>query len=87
MKLELDRQVEQLIEKEISAGHFSDAASVIGAAVRHLVVSREELGHSRAEIDSMIGSAVDSLGRGGGVDGEEFFAELERREASLHNGE
>ena len=47
-------------------------------------LTRAELGSTREQIDTMIGGAVASLDRGEGVDGEEFFAELEREERQLH---
>jgi len=87
MTINLDRDTERLIQQEIQAGHFGDAASLIGAAVRHLLVTREDLGYTREEIDAMLTKAVDSLERGEGVDGEAFFAELERDEAGLHRRE
>jgi hypothetical protein len=50
----------------------------VSVAVRHLLVTREELGYSRDQIDAMIADAVASLERGEGIDGEEFFAKLKR---------
>jgi hypothetical protein len=52
--------------------------------VRHFLITLEDLGSTREQIDSTIASAVASLERGEGVDGEEFFAELEREERQLH---
>ena len=52
--------------------------------MRHFLITREDLGSTREQIDAMIASAVASLERGEGVDGEEFFAELEREERQLH---
>jgi len=37
------------------------------------VTTREDLGYTREEIDAMIAAAIDSLERGEGSDGEEFF--------------
>ena len=82
MTLDLDRKVEHLIEQEVANGHFPSAASVIDAAVQHLVDSRQRLNHSRAEIDRMLSSAIDSLDRGESIDGETFFKELEQRGSS-----
>jgi len=48
--------------------------------VRHFLVTREGLGHTREEIDAMIAQAIDSLER---VDGEDFFVELEEEEREL----
>jgi Arc/MetJ-type ribon-helix-helix transcriptional regulator len=78
MSIDLDKDTQRLIEAEVSAGRFHDAASFVSAAVRHFLLTREDLGYTRNEIDAMIAQAVDSLERGQGVDGEAFFAELEK---------
>jgi hypothetical protein len=52
--------------------------------VRHFLITREDLGSSREQIDAMLAGAAASLERGEGVDGEEFFAGLEREERQLH---
>ena len=83
MSIELDAQTQELIEKEIQAGRFQDAAEVVRAAVRHLIVTREDLGHSREEIDAMLGEGIRSLESGEGVDGEEFFAKWETEEREI----
>ena len=78
MVIDFDEQTRNLIEEEIRAGRFPDAAAFLGAAVRHFVITRTDLGYTREEIDSMIDQACRSLERGEGVDGEAFFAELEK---------
>ena len=80
MSIELDSDTQRLIDHEVQTGRFRDAAAFVRAAVRHFVVTREDLGYSREQIDTMIAEAIASLERGKGVDGEEFFAELERAE-------
>ena len=62
------------------------AAALVGAAVRHFLITRQDLGCTREQIDAMITEAVASLERGEGVDGEEFFAELEREERERQQG-
>jgi Arc/MetJ-type ribon-helix-helix transcriptional regulator len=84
MSIELDQETQRLIEHEIQAGGFHDAAAFVGAAVRHFLITREDLGSSREQIDAMLAGAAASLERGEGVDGEEFFAGLEREERQLH---
>jgi Arc/MetJ-type ribon-helix-helix transcriptional regulator len=84
VSIDLDQDTQRLIEQEIQAGGFRDAAAFVGAAVRHFLITREDLGSTREQIDAMIAGAVASLERGAGVDGEEFFAELEREERQLH---
>ena len=80
MKIELDNETQRLIDQEIEAGRFPDAAALVGAAVRHLLITREDLGYTREQIDAMIAQSIASLERGQGVDGEEFFAVLEAAE-------
>ena len=80
MKIELDNETKQLIDHEIEAGRFPDAAAVVGAAVRHLLITREDLGYTREQIDAMIAQSIASLGRGEGVEGEQFFGDLEAAE-------
>jgi Arc/MetJ-type ribon-helix-helix transcriptional regulator len=81
MAIQLDKETQRLIEKEVEAGRFSDAAAFVGAAVRHFLITREDLGYTRDEIDTMIGDAIASIERGEGADGEKFFAALEKEEA------
>jgi Arc/MetJ-type ribon-helix-helix transcriptional regulator len=82
MPIQLDKETQRLIEKEVEAGRFSDAAAFVGAAVRHFLITREDLGYSRDEIDAMIAEAIASIERGEGADGDEFFAALEKEEAA-----
>jgi Arc/MetJ-type ribon-helix-helix transcriptional regulator len=84
MSIDLDQETQRLIELEIQAGGFRDASAFVSAAVRHFLITREDLGSTREQIDAMLASAVASLERGEGVDGEEFFAEQEREERQLH---
>ena len=80
MKIELDNETKLLIDQAIEAGIFPDAATLVGVAVRHLLVTREDLGYTGDQIDAMIAQSIASLDRGEGVDGEQFFAELEAAE-------
>ena len=83
MDIDLDKETQRLIREEIRADHFPDAAAFVRAAVRHFLITREDLGYTRGQIDAMIAQAIASLERGEGVEGEEFFAELEREEHAL----
>jgi antitoxin ParD1/3/4 len=86
MTIDLDQKTQRLIEQEVQTGRFRDAAALVGAAVRHFLITRQDLGCTREQIDAMIAEAVASLERGEGVDGEEFFAELEREERERQQG-
>ena len=83
MSIDVDSETRRLIEDELRAGRFHDAGALVGAAVRHFLLTRQDLGRTREEIDGMIAQAVDSLERGQGIDGEEFFAEIEKEEREL----
>lgn len=80
MKVDLDQETQQLVEREIRSGHFRDAGELVGAAVRHLLITRDDPGYTRDEIDALIAQSIASLERGEGSNGEEFFQNLERTE-------
>lgn len=79
MAINLDKGTQRLIDQELQAGRFRDAAALVSAAVRHFLITREDLGYTREEIGAMIAQSIASLERGEGGDGEEFFSELERQ--------
>jgi Arc/MetJ-type ribon-helix-helix transcriptional regulator len=83
MTVNLDNETQRLIEREIQSGRFRDAATFVGAAVRHFLITREDFGYTREQIDAMIAQAIASLERSEGADGEEFFSELEGEEKEL----
>jgi hypothetical protein len=83
MTIDVDKETQHLTDEELRAGHFRDAATLVGADVRHFLITREDLGYTREQIDAMIAQSIASLERGEGVDGEEFFSELEREELEL----
>jgi len=82
-----DQQTATLIQREIDAGHFKDANSVIQTAVEHLAASRLAAGMSREDLDTSLGTAIEALERSEGIDGEQFFAELEREESEMRRRE
>jgi hypothetical protein len=83
MTIEFDEETQRLIEGEVRAGRFRDAAAFLGCTVKHFVAQRQNLGYSKDQIESMIADAIASLDRGEGMDGDEFFAQLEKEEAEL----
>ena len=83
MTIDLDKETQTLIDREIEAGRFRDAGAFLRAAVRHFLITREDLGYTRDQIDAMIAQSVASLEHGEGVDGEEFFAQLESEEREV----
>jgi len=46
------------LAREIEAGHFRDAGAFLRAAVRHFLITREDLGYTRDQIDAMIAQSV-----------------------------
>lgn len=83
MTIEFDEETQRLIDGEVGSGHFSDAAALLDCAVKQFVALRQDLGYSKDQIEAMIADAVASLDRGDGMDGDEFFAQLEKEEAEL----
>ena len=61
MTIDVGRNTERLIEREVQAGRFRDAASLVDAAFRHLLLTREDIGYTRLEIDAMLADATSSL--------------------------
>jgi Arc/MetJ-type ribon-helix-helix transcriptional regulator len=86
MTIELDEETQRLIEREVGAGHFTDAAAFLGCTVKHFVALRQDLGYGtdydKDQVETMISGAIASRERGEGMDGDEFFAQLEE-EAEL----
>src|SRR5207237_468010 len=50
MTIDLDKETQRLIDQELRAGRFRDAAAFVGAAVRHFLITRGDLGYTREEI-------------------------------------
>ena len=53
MSIDLDQETQRLIELEIQAGGFRDASAFVSAAVRHFLITREDLGSTREQIDEV----------------------------------
>lgn len=80
MEVKLDGKTEKLVQKEIEAGRFPDAGSLVGVAVEHYLIARE-FGeeYTREEIREKIERGWTQLEGGQSVDGEEFFEQLRIR--------
>lgn len=83
MEIKLDSKSEKLVEKELQTGRYTDASALLGIALRHYVIARE-FGeeYTREEIDAKIARGLAQLEEGKGIDGEEFFESLRRRNAN-----
>jgi antitoxin ParD1/3/4 len=80
MEVKLDAETEKLVQKEVEAGRFPNAAAVVGTALQHYFIARE-FGeeYTREEIEGKIARGLAQLDAGQGVDGEEFFEQLRKR--------
>lgn len=84
MTVALDPETEKLVQQEIQSGRFENAATLIGAALRHFLIARDlGEGYTRQEIEDKIARGVSQLDHGEGVDGDEFFEGLRRRGEGL----
>jgi antitoxin ParD1/3/4 len=83
MNVNLTPELEKLVHSKVKTGRYNSASEVVREALRlledHDHVRAAHLAGFRKEIDRRSAS----LDRGESVDGEEFFAELERDEAAL----
>ena len=68
------------VQLKVDSGRYHSASEVVGEALR-LLAERDELAEARKrEVRSRIAEGMCSLRRGEGIDGDEFFAQLEREE-------
>jgi antitoxin ParD1/3/4 len=80
MNIHLTTELEQLVQTKVKSGRYNSASEVVREALR-LLEERDQLLELRKEaIRQQIDAGWESLRRGEGVDGEAFFAELERQE-------
>ena len=83
MNVHLTQELEQLVQNRVKSGRYNSASEVVRDALR-LLADRDELMDLRKqELRKKIAQGLDSLQRGEGVDGDEFFAQLEQEEAAL----
>ena len=80
MNIHLTTELEQLVQTKVKSGRYNSASEVVREALR-LLEERDQLLELRKEaIRQQIDAGWESLRRGEGVDGEAFFAELERKD-------
>ena len=85
MFVQLPTELEHLVQIKVKSGRYNSASEVVHDAWR-LLAERDELMELRKqELRTKIAQGLESLGRGEGVDGDEFFAQLEREENILAN--
>lgn len=83
MNVELSKELEEVVKSRVSSGRYGSASEVVSDALRLLADRDEQLELNKSELKKKIASGLASLDRGNVVDGEEFFAELERKEQVL----
>jgi antitoxin ParD1/3/4 len=85
MTVHLTQELEQLVQSRVQSGRYNSASEVVRDALR-LLADRDDLMDLRKqELRKKIGQGLDSLQRGEGFDGDEFFAQLEREESALES--
>ena len=83
MNVHLTAELEQLVQSKVKSGRYHSASEVVREALR-LLEERDQLLEWRKEaIRQKTDEGFESLQRGEGVDGEAFFADLERQEQAL----
>jgi antitoxin ParD1/3/4 len=83
MNVHLTPELEQLVQTKVKSGRYNSASEVVREALR-LLEERDQLTELRKEaIRRQIDQGWNALRRGEGVDGEAFFAALERQEQAL----
>ena len=83
MNVHLTQELEQLVQSRVKSGRYGSASEVVRDALRLLADRDEMIELRKQELRKRIAQGLDSLQRGEGVDGDEFFAQLAREEAAL----
>ncbi len=80
MNVNLSTELEHIVQLELESGRYTSANEMVRDWL-HLLAERGELSENRKqELQSKIAKCLDLLQRGEGIDGDEFFAQLEREE-------
>lgn len=80
MNVNLTPELESLVHDKVKTGRYDSASEVVREALR-LFEERDRIRELQLrELRKKINAGWASLERGAGVDGEEFFRELERQE-------
>ena len=80
MNIILAADLAAFVQLKLDSGRYHSASQVVGEALRLLAERDELVEHRKQEIRSGIAEGLSSLRRGEGIDGDEFFAQLEREE-------
>lgn len=83
MNVTLTPELEKLVRDKVKSGRYESAGDVVRDALRFLEKRDEVRQVQTQELRKKIDTGLESLERGEGVDGEEFFDTLEREEREL----
>lgn len=83
MTVNLTAELEQLVNNKVKSGSYTSASDVVREALRLLAERDERIESRKQELRKGITDGLDSLRRGEGIDGDEFFAQLEHEEQEL----
>jgi len=83
MTVHLTQELEQMVQSRVNSGRYNSAGEVVRDALRLLADREELIDRRQQDLRKKITQGLDSLRRGEGVDGEEFFGRLEREEVAL----
>lgn len=83
MEVQLTPELERLIRSKIDTGQYHSASDVVQEALRLMGEQDEVFAAKSQDLRDKIASGCASLRRGEGIDGEDFFASLEREEDEL----
>ena len=83
MNVHLTQELEQIVQNRVNSGRYNSAGEVVRDALRLLADRDELMDRRQQDLRKKITQGRDSLQRGEGVDGAEFFGRLESEEAGL----
>ncbi|MBI4904645.1 MAG: type II toxin-antitoxin system ParD family antitoxin [Acidobacteria bacterium] len=83
MNVHLPHELEQLVHNRVESGRYNSASEVVSDALRLLADRDEMVQIRRQDLHKKIALGFDSLQRGEGTDGDEFFAQLEQEESLM----
>lgn len=83
VNVNLTPELEKLVRDKVKSGQYESAVDVVRDALRFLEERDQVRQVQTQELRKKIDKGLESLERGEGVDGEEFFDALEREERGL----